>query len=267
MGNPHHINPHHIYVSIPESTLRVPVRSLGDARAVFCELSGKGIGAGDVVFVSTCAHERVAEAISRCGAELVFVDVTLETWNVSAEVLDLAARWCLSVGSTPRALVLVDAQGLRFVTDALRNVCWKYDMALIENRLVDGGSERSSRPPAVVARRREIHARYRRGLTGTPGLRFVPVVDSAAWNPWLTCVVFEEFAMRDRVRAALGEETFESSLVRRPLHTVPAFADATAIVDGPAEYLFENGLRLPNASTLTDAQVDEVVETVVAVMG
>ncbi|MFM8855812.1 MAG: DegT/DnrJ/EryC1/StrS family aminotransferase [Actinomycetota bacterium] len=266
-SKPHMGSQHRIYVSLPELTQQERAHSHEGADAVCTALLSHGIGSGDVVFVSTFTHPRVAEAITRSGAEPIFVDVTLETWHVSAEVLDIAAQWCLSVGSTPKALVMVDAYGLRFDSDALREVCWKYDMAVIEDHLASEGSARLTRPPVVVARRREIHARYRRGLEGTPGVRFMPAVNSAAWNPWLTCVVFEEFDMRDRVMAALGDVAIECSYLWRPLHTVPAYADATAIVDGTAEYLFEHGLRLPSSSTLTDSRVDEVIETVVAVLG
>ncbi len=88
-----------------------------------------------------------------------------------------------------------------------------------------------------------------------------------ACNAWRTCVVFEEFEMRDQVMTGTGEEAIECSLFWRPLHTLPAYAGVTAIVDGTAEYLHEHGLCLPSSSTLSDSQVDEVIEAVLAVLG
>jgi len=220
-----------------------------------------------MVLVSTLAQERVADAIIRCRAEPIFIDVTLETWHVSADVLDLAARWCASIGANPRALVTVDVYGMRSDTEALRDVCWKYDMTLIEDHCGFEGRTHAERLPAVVARRREIHDRYRRGLEGTSGIRFMPAAKSAAWNPWLTCAVFEEFAVRDQVLADLAAKGIVCSPLSRPLHTSAAYAQNTAIVDGTAEYLFEHGLCLPNSSTLANSQVDEVIEAVVSVLG
>jgi dTDP-4-amino-4,6-dideoxygalactose transaminase len=266
-SKPHVGSSHHIYVSVPQLTQSKQPTLLDDAHVLRSDLSGSGIGAGDVVFVSTFAHERVADVISRCGAEPIILDVTLETWHVSADVLDMTARWCLSIGATPKALLIVDVYGTRCDSDALRDVCWKFDMAVIEDHVERERWAHLERLPAVVARRREIHARYRRGFEGVPGLRFMPVADAVAWNPWLTCLVFEEFDMRDQVLAGLGKEAFDCSLLLRPLHTLPAYAHATAIVDGTAEYLFEHGLCLPNSSTLTDSDVDAVIEMVVAVVG
>jgi len=257
----------HIYVSLPGLAQGGQGTSLDNSDAVCSALLARGIGSGDVVFVSTFAHERVADAITRSGAEPIFIDVTLETWHVSADVLDMAARWCLSTGSTPKALVMMDVYGMRADSDALRDVCRTYDMVLIEDHLARGRRGRTERLPVVVARRRAIHARYRDGLGGVPGIRFMPDVDSASWNPWLTCVVFDEFDMRDRVMAGSGDGVVEYGLLWRPLHTLPAYVDATAIVDGTAEYLFEHGLCLPSSSALTDSRVDEVIEAVLAVVG
>ncbi len=266
-SKPHNGRQTSVTDTLPELTQWEQGLILEDADAVYAALLGRGIGARDVVFVSTVAHERVAAAITRCGAEAIFIDVTLETWNVSAEVLDIAAQWCHSIGSTPQALVMVDAYGMDADVDAVRNVCWKHNMALIENHLEWKRRAQHERLSAVVARRREIHARYRRDLEGTSGLRFTPESDSVRWNSWLTCVVFEEFDTRDRVLTGLGDRAIECSALWRPLHTLPAYANATAIVDGTAEYLFEHGLCLPSSSTLTDAEVDAVIETVVAIAG
>jgi len=226
-----------------------------------------GVGAGDVVLVSTFSPPRFAEAILRCGAEPVFIDVSLETWHVSPEVLDMAARWCLSIGSTPTALVAVDVYGMRGDIDALRDACWMYDMALIGDRPACEGSAQQERLPAVVARRREIHARYRRGFAGIPGLRFMPASGEAECTAWSSCVVFEEFDMRDRVMAGLTDGGFVCSSLWQPLHTLPSCVDSVAIVDGTAEYLFEHGLCLPSSGTLTDSRADEVIERVVTVLG
>jgi dTDP-4-amino-4,6-dideoxygalactose transaminase len=138
------------------------------------------------------------------------------TQREPGRVLDMAAQWVHSIGSTPKALVMVDVYGMRPNTDFLRIVCWRHDMTLIEDHLVRERRAPLERLPAVVARRREIRARYCRGLERTPGIRFMSVAESMACNAWRTCVVFEEFEMRDQVMTGTGEEAIECSLLWRP---------------------------------------------------
>lgn len=266
-SQPHTSSQHHIYDSVPELSRWEQELGFDGADTECSAILVSGVGAGDVVLVSTFSPPRVAQAIRRCGAEPIFIDVSLETWHVSPEVFDMAARWCLSIGSTPTALVAVDVYGMRGDIDALRDVCGKYDMALIGDRPACEGSGQQERLPAVVARRREIHARYRRGFAGVSGIRFMPPSGETECNPWSSCVVFEEFDLRDRVMVGLADGALGCSSLWQPLHTLPTCVDSTAIVDGTAEHLFEHGLRLPSSSTLTDSQVDEVIERVVTVLG
>lgn len=257
----------HEYDSSPVFTHRGKAFSSEGVDDVSALLWGGRIGVGDVVFVSTFAHERVADAIIRCGAEPLFIDVTLETWHVSAEVLDMAARWCLSVGSTPKALVMVDVYGIRSDVETLRNVCSKLDMMLVDDPVSFDRRSQVQRLSDVTDRRRKIQARYRRGFEETRGLRFMPFSESAACSAWMMCVLFEEFDMRDRVMAGLENAGLESKSMWRPLHTLPTYVDVTAILDGTADYLFEHGLCLPSSSALTDGDVDVVIETVLDIVG
>ncbi len=89
----------------------------------------------------------------------------------------------------------------------------------------------------------------------------MPVPDWSRWNGWLTCVVFDDPDVRDVVMNALDAVDIESRPLWKPLHLQPAFAGATAHVDGTSEALFRHGLCLPSGSVLTDHDIDRVVET------
>jgi dTDP-4-amino-4,6-dideoxygalactose transaminase len=266
MRNRPHTRPH-ICVSDPALDALDDVENIARDIAGAISSTGCGIGRGDVVFVSTFAHEGVAEAITSCGAEPIFIDVTLESWHVSAEVLDLAVQWCHSVGKNPKAMLMVDVYGRSIDADDLRDICWKYDMALIENYLARKRRMYMETLPEMIRRRHEINMRYHQGLEETSGIRFMPAGDPARDTAGSTCAVFEDFDMGDRVLACLAAKGIESQKLWKPLHTLAPYENTTAIVDGTAEYLHEHGLCLPSSSTLTDSQVDEVIEAVLAVLG
>ncbi len=86
----------------------------------------------------------------------------------------------------------------------------------------------------------------------------MPIAPWGGWNGWLTCVTFDDPAVRDAVQADLAAAEIESRPLWKPMHLQPVFAGAPARVDGTSERLFEHGLCLPSGSVLTDAQVERV---------
>jgi dTDP-4-amino-4,6-dideoxygalactose transaminase len=109
----------------------------------------------------------------------------------------------------------------------------------------------------MSARRLEISARYRAALEDLDELSFMPIADPG-WNGWLTCVVFDDPALRDHVHNELSAQNVESRPLWKPMHLQPAFADDRAAVDGTSQSLFEHGLCLPSGSVLTDSDIDRV---------
>lgn len=305
--------------------------------ALHLALLACGVGPGDLVFVSSFTFVASVNAITYCGAEPILIDSTLDSWNMSPAVLDMAVQWCVENGKTPKAVLMVDMYGQCADADAIRDVCWKHNMALIEDAAEAVGSTYKGRPagtlgdigifsfngnkimttsgggmvltpskpladrvrslatqsrlpvvhyehneigynyrmsnllaavgrvqlqrlPQMIERRREINARYKAALEDVPGIRFMPVPEYSGWNSWLTCVLFEDFDMRNRGIAQLADIGIESRPLWKPMHMQPIYADTTAFIDGTAEYLFEQGLCLPSSSVLTDAEVDEVID-------
>ncbi len=118
--------------------------------------------------------------------------------------------------------------------------------------------------PERVARRRAVKARYRAALDGH-GITFMP--DDPAGEPtnWLTVAQIdpEVFgATTDDVRRALEAEDIESRPAWKPLHCQPVFADNLSVGGAVAERIFERGLCLPSGSSLTDDEIDRIVELV-----
>ncbi len=117
-----------------------------------------------------------------------------------------------------------------------------------------------------VARRREINMLYRKMLKDVPGIFFQtnPSKDFDS-NYWLTCIIVDPKVAgftREEVRLAMEEANIETRPLWKPMHLQPVFADAPYYGDGTSERLFENGLCLPSGSSLTNEDVERVVEVI-----
>lgn len=116
-----------------------------------------------------------------------------------------------------------------------------------------------------VARRREIHALYAKGLASLPGITVhtEPTADAVS-NFWLTTILLDDslqFSPED-LRQALEAENIESRRLWRPMNMQPVYADAPFYGDGCAEHLFNRGLCLPSGSILTDEEIARVVDCI-----
>ncbi len=114
-----------------------------------------------------------------------------------------------------------------------------------------------------VAARRAIFEGYRQGLSGLPGLSFMPEPAWARSSRWLSTILIdpESFgADRETVRRALADEGIESRPVWKPLHLQPVFRGGAKGSSGTvAARLFERGLCLPSGSALGAADQARVV--------
>lgn len=127
----------------------------------------------------------------------------------------------------------------------------------LSNLLAAVGRAQLERLPDMIARRRAHHARYQSVLGGVDGVTFMPIADDG-WNGWLTCVTFDDPAVRDRVMATLAAADVECRPLWKPMHLQPVFRSARAIVDGTSADLFERGLCLPSGSAHTADVIDHV---------
>ena len=115
-----------------------------------------------------------------------------------------------------------------------------------------------------VARRRQIHARYRALLQGVAGVSLLEnPSDDFNSNHWLTCIVVNEAEAgfsRETLRLRMDAANIETRPLWKPMHLQPVFAGAPFYGDGTSELLFDSGLCLPSGAGLTDDDVDRVVE-------
>lgn len=93
-----------------------------------------GIREGDAVFVPDFTFFSSGEIVSHAGATPVFVDVDMDTFNISAASLEKAVNKTLAEGSLkPQAVVAVDLFGLPADFAAVRSVADKYGLKVLED--------------------------------------------------------------------------------------------------------------------------------------
>ena len=119
-----------------------------------------------------------------------------------------------------------------------------------------------------LARRREIHGLYVRALSGIDG---IDVHDNPSpdfnSNFWLTTITLDPDVISttpDELRLALDANNIESRLLWRPMHIQPVYRDSPYYGGTVAEDLFARGLCLPSGSSLSDADIARVVETILS---
>lgn len=109
-----------------------------DAISIALMASGIGEAGGgsktDAVFVPDFTFFSSGECPATVGATPVFVDVSPYTYNIDAFSLEKNIVRVLEEGELePRAVVAVDLFGLPFDYDAIRAICDKYGMLLLED--------------------------------------------------------------------------------------------------------------------------------------
>ena len=303
-----------------------------------------GIGAGDEVACSGFTFAASANAITYSGATPFFVDATDETWTIDPDLLDRAITSRREAGAGVRAVVAVDLYGQCCDYDALREVCARHDVVLVQdaaeslgatyrgtpaggqgalaafsfngNKIITtsgggmlvsnhrewveharklstqarepvahyehvevgfnyrmsnllaalGRAQLESLPERVTTRRR-IRDRYVDLLGDVPGLTFMPEAGYGTTNAWLTCVVIDPQAFgadRESVRLALEAEDIEARPLWKPMHLQPIFAANHSFGGDVSARLFDRGLCLPSGSSLSEADQDRVVQTILS---
>lgn len=118
-----------------------------------------------------------------------------------------------------------------------------------------------------VARRREIAARYKEALANVAGITFMPEMGYGRHTRWLSVVLIDAQIFgcdREQIRLALEAENIESRPLWKPMHMQPVFKNVRMVGGKVSEQLFAHGLCLPSGSSMSDAQVDEVIAQIMA---
>ena len=101
--------------------------------AIHLALKCLGVGQGDVVFCSTLTFSATANPIIYQGAEPVFIDSNYETWNMCPIALQKAFYDAEKNNKMPKAVVVVNLYGQSADYDALKAICDKYNVPIIED--------------------------------------------------------------------------------------------------------------------------------------
>jgi dTDP-4-amino-4,6-dideoxygalactose transaminase len=113
--------------------------------ALWISLKCLGISAGDEVAVSDFSFPATANVVEDLGATPIFVDVDLDTFNMSPA--DLAAK----IGPKTKAVIFVDALGNPTGLHEIQELCRKHNLPLIEDAACAiGSTERGVRCGAIA---------------------------------------------------------------------------------------------------------------------
>lgn len=102
--------------------------------AITLALKAWHIGAGDAVFVPDFTFFASGECPAAEGASCIFVDVSPETFNMDAQKLEQAILQVKAEGQLiPKAVIAVDLFGQTADYDAIRPICEKHGLLLLED--------------------------------------------------------------------------------------------------------------------------------------
>lgn len=104
-----------------------------------------GIGPGDEVIVSPITFAASANCILYCGAKPVFADIDPLTWNISPESIEE------KIGPATKAVVAVDFGGVPVNLDAIKEICERHGLLLIEDAAHSLGSAYKGSPIGSIA--------------------------------------------------------------------------------------------------------------------
>ena len=116
-----------------------------------------------------------------------------------------------------------------------------------------------------LARRKAINDGYRAALGAFPGISFMPEAPYGHPNHWLTCILVDpkqSSASRDDIQVALEAQDIEARPTWKPLHLQPLLAHVPTLGGDVASGIFDQGLCLPSGSSLSDSDLQRVVDAI-----
>ncbi len=140
----------------------------------------------------------------------------------------------------------------------------------LSNLLAAVGRGQVAGLPDKIRRRHEINATYRASLGDVDGLSFMPWDERGEPNGWLTVALIDPATIDPSpaaVCAELGECGIEARPAWKPMHLQPVFRDVPFEGAGVSAELFERGVCLPSGSSMSDADVERVVDELRRALG
>lgn len=120
--------------------------------ALWVPLLALAVGPGDAVFLPSWTFTATAEVVCLVGATPVFVDVDLETMNLSARSLKAAIRLVRETGSlTPKLVIPVDLFGLPADYEAINTIARDEGLKVLSDAAQSFGAAQGNRRVGVLA--------------------------------------------------------------------------------------------------------------------
>ena len=101
--------------------------------AIHLALKLIGVTNGDKIICQTNTYIATANPISYCGAEPIFIDSELDSWNMCPNLLEDAVIKTLKAGIKPKAIIGVHIYGMPFQADRILEIGKEYDIPIIED--------------------------------------------------------------------------------------------------------------------------------------
>ncbi len=113
-----------------------------------------------------------------------------------------------------------------------------------------------------VELRRKIFDFYKKELASIKEISLADELQGFYSNRWLTTILTDSFATREKIRLRLEKENIESRPLWKPMHLQPIFQEYPIYSDNTSENLFNRGLCLPSGSNLSDLELQRIVKSI-----
>lgn len=100
----------------------------------------------DVVLCPTFTFAATINPIKYLGANPIFIDSEVNTWNMCPVLLEKAIKDLLSVGKRPKAIILVHLYGMPAMLDKIIKISKNYEIPIIEDNAEGLGSKFNKKP-------------------------------------------------------------------------------------------------------------------------
>ncbi|MEO6054480.1 MAG: LegC family aminotransferase [Chthoniobacterales bacterium] len=118
---------------------------------------------------------------------------------------------------------------------------------------------------SFIEKKRAIAAKYRKALSGLPGISWQQEAEWAHSIDWLFTITVDEkvFGMSAReLRELLSARKIQTRCLWQPMHLSPAHSHSTMLGGAVADRLFETALSLPSSVSLSSDQQQAVIEAI-----
>lgn len=105
-----------------------------------------GVGPGDRVVTSSLTFAATANAVKYVGAEPVFIDSDLISWNMDPDLLSEELEESARLGKLPKAVIVVDIYGQCADYERIEAICQQYEVPLVEDAAEALGATYQGRP-------------------------------------------------------------------------------------------------------------------------